>query len=220
MLFYSLLSVLVQHQLILFLQALNADASTPPHVSESPIHYFESDWPTKSDDNAFLAYVDGLEHSKTLSGLSDFSQSDSEEEEIVTLDGFKSESVLEGRNYMLSLTILNEDEAKKLVGSKAKVVDSKRKEKKISESKSLSSSLKGKARPRPRKFADNDVEVKRRKVNIKEVVEETPVEPKSRRARKPNKRYSNDEFTSHFDYEEDMEQSEDESPHMVCFFNC
>lgn len=211
------MSALVQHQLILCSQAISAAASTPPHVSESPVHYFETDWPTKSDDKAFLAYVEGLEHSKTLSDMSDFSQSDSEEEEIVSVDGFKSESVLEGRNFMLSLTILNEDEAKKLVGSKTKVLDSKRKERKLSESKPLSSSSKGKARQRPRKLADHDVEVKRRKVNVREVAEETPVEPKSRRARKPNKRYSNDEFTSHFDYEEDSEQSDDDSPHMVRF---
>ncbi|KAK3912803.1 Biorientation of chromosomes in cell division protein 1-like 1 [Frankliniella fusca] len=172
----------------------------PPLDAVCPTKYFESDWPSKSDDKAFLAYVQDLERSKSLSGLSDYSGSDSEEEEIFPLDDTKTTSQQLENNILFSLSILTDEQAlqsasKSLPASKTKMkpMDTKR------------SSVKIRNQTRRKNSNIDDFEGKRRKLNSKEVIEPAPSEQKSRRARKPNKRYSNDEFTSTFDYEDSEE---------------
>ena len=179
----------------------------PPQCHfESPFKYFDSDWASKLEDEAFIAYVQNLEQSQTLSGLSDFSGSDSEEEEILHFDESNISSEPEESNVMLTLSLLSEEQAHKLLEPSMQINKPKLKEKKGKVPRVSNNVSKAKSRTKRRKSSmDDDVELKRHKLNVKEVVQN---EQKTRRARKPNKRYSNDEFTSHFDYDA-LDSSED-----------
>ncbi|XP_026282432.1 daf-12-interacting protein 1 isoform X1 [Frankliniella occidentalis] len=172
-----------------------------------PTMYFETDWPSKSDDDAFLAYVQNLEQSKALCALSDYSGSDSEEEEILNLDDTKSNCGLESNNIMLSLSVLSDNQAAQLAEQSSPVTKHKMKNY-LPDLKSSSTSSKHKNRTKRRKSLEDNFEGKRCRFNSKEANDPAPTEQKSRRARKPNKRYSNDEFTSTFDYEEESEELE------------
>lgn len=186
---------------------------SPVHHCNSPFKYFEDDWPTKSGDEAFVAFIHDLDQSQTLSGMSDFLDSDSEDEEVLNIDDSNNVFGPEDGTVTLSLALLTEEDAQKFsepVLGRNISNDKERTER-------ANSVPKTKSRSRQRKMIREEVaEVKRQKFNTKKVVLNIPTEQKSRRARKPNKRYSNDEFTSHFDYE-DIESPEEEHAEVLYY---
>lgn len=191
---------------------VNSGEETLEPGDVSPTEYFENDWPSKPNDQDFLAYIENLEQSKNLSGLSDWSETDSEDEEVLHCDDIKDlHSGLEERDMIFSLCLLPDALAPKFSEPKS---CNKTQETNDRLTKS-SNSIKATKRIKQRKTSESESGIKRHKTLSKDVKTPVPIEQKSRRARKPNKRYSNDEFTSHFDNEDELDMIEEE-PVLVC----